>query len=98
MNRIIYKDLIAFHPGCYIKEYIKGHSISQEELAKRLQVTPKYIENLVNGNIPFTDEMAIKLSAMFGTSTELWLNLNQSYIEKKLKIERQKKLDKKSDL
>ena len=34
-----------------------------------------------------TDEMVLKLS-VFGTSTKLWLNLNQKYIEKKLEIEK----------
>ena len=84
MNKIEYEELIAFHPGYYVKDYIEDQGITQEELAKRLQTTPKYVSDLVNGRINLTDEMVLKLSIVFGTSTTMWLNLNQKYIEKKL--------------
>lgn len=93
MNKIEYKELIAFHPGYYIKDYIDDQGITQEELAKRLQTTPKYVSDLVNGRINLTDEMVLKLSIVFGTSTTMWLNLNQKYIEKKLEIEKMIWLD-----
>ena len=93
MNKIEYNELIAFHPGYYIKDYIDEQGITQEELSKRLMTTPKYVSDLVNGRINLTDEMALKLSIVFGTSTTLWLNLNKSYIEKKLEIEKKIQLD-----
>lgn len=93
MNKMEYQELIAFHPGYYVKEYIEDQGITQEELAKRLQTTPKYVSDLVNGRINLTDEMVLRLSIVFGTSTKMWLNLNQKYIERKLEIEKRKKLD-----
>ncbi|XCP85387.1 HigA family addiction module antitoxin [Roseburia hominis] len=93
MNRIEYEELIAFHPGYYVKDYIEDQGITQEELAKRLQVTPKYVSDLVNGRINLTDEMVLKLSIVFGTSTTMWLNLNQKYIEKKLEIKARMQLE-----
>lgn len=98
MNKMEYEELIAFHPGYYIKDYIDEQGITQEELAKRLQTTPKYVSDLVNGRINLTDEMVLKLSIVFGTSTAMWLNLNQKYIEKKLEIERRIQLDKECEL
>jgi HTH-type transcriptional regulator / antitoxin HigA len=98
MNRIEYKDLIAFHPGYYVKEYIDDQGITQEELAKRLQTSPKYVSDLVNGRINLTEEMVLKLSIVFGTSTTMWLNLNQRYIEKKLEIERKIQVDEECQL
>lgn len=98
MNKIEYQELIAFHPGYYVKDYIDEQGITQEELAKRLQTTPKYISELVNGRINLTDEMVLKLSIVFGTSTKLWLNLNQKYIEKKLEIEKRIRIDKECEL
>ena len=68
MNKIEYEELIAFHPGYYVKDYIEDQGITQEELAKRLQTTPKYVSDLVNGRINLTDEMVLKLSIVFGTS------------------------------
>lgn len=98
MNKIEYEELIAFHPGYYVKDYIDDQGITQEELAKRLQTTPKYVSDLVNGRINLTDEMVLKLSIVFGTSTTMWLNLNQKYIEKKLEIEKRIQLDEECEL
>ena len=34
MNKIEYQELIAFHPGYYVKDCIDEQGITQEELAK----------------------------------------------------------------
>lgn len=94
MTKIEYKDIIAFHPGYYIKEYIDNNNITQEELSKRLQTSAKYVSDLVNARINLTEEMILKLAVVFNTSTKMWLNLNQKYIEKKLEIDRLIQLDK----
>ena len=98
MNKVEYQALIAFHPGYYVKDYIEEQGITQEEMAKRLQTTPKYVSDLVNGRTPLSDEMALRLSIVCGTSVKMWLNLNQNYIEKKLEIERQRKIDEECNL
>lgn len=36
MNKTSYNELIAFHPGYYVKELIEDEGMSQEELAKRI--------------------------------------------------------------
>jgi len=97
-NKLEYKELLIFHPGYYIKEIIDGQGITQEELSKRLQTTPKYVSDLVNGRINLTDEMVLKLSNLFGTSTTLWLNLNQKYIERKLEVDRRMCMDKECEI
>jgi HTH-type transcriptional regulator/antitoxin HigA len=98
MNKIEYKELIAFHPGYYVKDYIDDQGITKEELAKRLQTTPQYVNDLVNGRISLTDEMATRLSDVFGTSVTLWRNLNKSYNEKKAEIEQRMQTDEKFKL
>lgn len=98
MSKIEYQELIAFHPGYYVKDYIDEQGITQEELAKRLQTTPKYVSDLVNGRINLTDEMVLKLSIIFGTSTKMWLNLNQKYIEKKLEIEKRIRIEEECEI
>lgn len=88
MNKIVYQELITFHPGYYVKDLIEDLAMTQDELAKRLQTTSKTVSDLVNGKINLTDEMAMKLSIVFGTSVNMWLNLNKTYIEKKIEIDR----------
>ncbi len=43
-NYIEYNDTIAFHPGYYIKEIVEESGLTQEEFAKRLDIT---LEDLI---------------------------------------------------
>jgi len=90
MNKLVYKEIAIFHPGYYVKELIDDLSMTQDELAKRLSTSAKTISKLVNGEINLTDEMALRLSIVFNTSIDMWLNLNKKFIEKKLDIEKSK--------
>lgn len=98
MNKIEYKNLIAFHPGYYVKDMIEDMEISQEEFANRLGVSGKTVSKLINGKINLSNDIALQLSTMFGTSTEMWLNLQQSYDVKCLEIKREKQLDLEKEL
>lgn len=98
MNKQIYEELIAFHPGYYVKQFIEELGMSQEELAKRIETSGKNVSDLINGKANLADDMALKLSIVFGTSVKMWLNLNQIYIEKKLEIERRKQEDRQCEL
>jgi HTH-type transcriptional regulator/antitoxin HigA len=98
MSKIEYKELIAFHPGYYLKEMIEYEGMNQDELAKRLKTSGKNISDLINGKTNLSDEMALNLSIVFGTSVSLWLNLNKKYIEKKLEIDKRIQDDKECEL
>lgn len=93
MNKKEYEEIMAFHPGYYLDTLREDMEISQDELAMRLGTTSKTISKLLNGHISLSKEIALKLSAMFGTSINLWLNLQKAYDEKVLEIEKQKTLD-----
>lgn len=88
-----YKDIVAFHPGYYIAEMIDDMGISQAEFATRLGTTGKTLSKLVNGQINLSNEIAKKLAAMLGTSVDVWLNLQATYDQKVIEIEREKDLD-----
>lgn len=88
-----YKNLIAFHPGYYIKEVIESLGITQEEFAKRLDTTGKNISKLVNGEQNLSLDMARKLSNMLGTDIEFWLNLQNSYEVKLAEMQEQEEMD-----
>ena len=92
MVKLEYKNQIAFHPGYYIKEMLEYEGMSQTELAIRLQISEKDMSDLIHGKTDLSDEMAMNLSIVFGTSVSLWLNLNQKYLAKKLEIERKNRV------
>ena len=93
MNKVEYKELIAFHPGYYLIDIIEDMGITQDEFAKRLGTTGKNLSDLVRGKIKLSDEIALKLSIMLGTSVEVWLNLQKTYTEKVLEIQRRRATD-----
>jgi len=68
------------HPGEILKEeFLEPLSISQTKLAKELHTSFRAINELINEKRGITTEMALKLSKYFGTSPQLWLNLQNSY-------------------
>lgn len=93
MNNKHYKDLYAFHPGYYVDQLIDELEITQEEFALRMGVSAKTISLLVRGEIALSEDMALKLSSMFGMSIEVWLNLQKEYSKKVLEIEKEEALD-----
>lgn len=93
MNGKKYKDLYAFHPGYYVNQLIEELEITQEDFALRMGVSAKTISLLVRGETDLSEDMALKLSNMFGMSIEVWLNLQKEYSKKMLEIEREKELD-----
>lgn len=78
-NYIEYNDMIAFHPGYYIKEIVEESGLTQEDFAKRLDTTPKNLSLLIRGEQSLSIDIAMKLSRMIGTSVSYWLNLQNSY-------------------
>ena len=78
-NYIDYNNKIAFHPGYYIKEIVDESGLTQEDFAKRLDITPKSLSLLVRGKQSLSIDIAMKLSHMIGTNVNYWLNLQNAY-------------------
>lgn len=93
MNKIEYDNILAVHPGYYLKDMLEEWNMTQDEFAKRLDTSGKTVSKLLNGKINLTEEMALSIATVFGTSVGLWLNLNKNFIEKKLEIEKRKRED-----
>jgi len=81
MNTITYQPNKAIHPGETLKEILDSIPMSQTELAMRTGLTPKTINEIVRGKAVLTTDTAIKLSVVFGMSTDFWNNLERNYQE-----------------
>lgn len=88
-----YKDIVAFHPEYYIADIIKDKEISQAEFAIRIRTTAKALSRSINGRANISNDLANKLSAMLGTSVEVWQNLQNTYDRKLIEIQRAKDID-----
>jgi antitoxin HigA-1 len=68
------------HPGEILKEeFLEPLGLSQSQLAQELSTTFRTINEIVNEKRNVSPEMAIKLSRYFGTTPELWLNLQNQH-------------------
>ena len=68
------------HPGGIIKRhYLVPLSLSITETAKALGVSRKTFSKVVNERGDITSLMALRLAKAFGTTPELWLNLQRNF-------------------
>lgn len=59
------------------EEFMAPHEITQGELAQRMGVLRKHVNELCNDRRAVTADTALMLARVFGTSPEFWLNLQQ---------------------
>jgi addiction module HigA family antidote len=69
------KNRPPVHPGeILLEEFMNPHGMCQSEMARRIGLSHKHINEVVNCKKPISPDMALRLSRLFGTSLELWLN------------------------
>lgn len=68
------------HPGNILKEdYLLPLSITIKDMAIKLGVSRKTLSKIINERGAITPDMALRLSRAFGTTPDLWLNLQQNF-------------------
>jgi addiction module HigA family antidote len=74
------KKLPPLHPGEVLREeFLVPLEMSAGALAKACGVPRTRIERLANEQIGVTADTALRLSKAFGTTPELWLNLQNTF-------------------
>lgn len=83
------------HPGdILLHEFMEPLGISQTQLAKDIDTTFRTINEIINHKRGISPEMAVRLSRYFGTSEELWINLQAQYELHRVKEKKKKALEK----
>ena len=68
------------HPGKMVKSLcLEPLGLSVTDAAKALKIARPTLSKLLNGRIGISSEMAIRLSIVFNTSDEHWINLQAGY-------------------
>lgn len=67
------------HPGEILRDYTDATGLTVTQIAEKLQVSRKVLSQILNGHAGISAEMAWKLSAAFGTSPDVWTNLQKQY-------------------
>lgn len=74
------KKIAPVHPGEILnEEFLKPMEISQNKLGRDLGVSPRRINEIVNGKRSITADTALRLSAYFRNSASFWLGLQMDY-------------------
>ncbi len=72
--------LHPIHPGEILREdFMLPLGLSSNALARAIGVTPARINEIVREKRGITAETALRLARFFGTSVDLWMNLQQRY-------------------
>lgn len=70
----------TIHPGVLLlEEFLKPLLISQNRLARDIDVPVSRIAAIVAGDRAITADTAMRLADYFGTKPELWMNLQSAY-------------------
>ncbi|MBT4290885.1 MAG: HigA family addiction module antidote protein [Deltaproteobacteria bacterium] len=76
----IQQERCPTHPGTYIKEDILGEmKLTQQQLADRLNVSRRTVNQIVNLKRSITPGMALRIGLLTQTSPEMWINIQTAY-------------------
>jgi addiction module HigA family antidote len=74
------KRLRPVHPGdILLHDFMQPLNLSSYRVAKELGVTAPTVNEIVRRRRAITAEMALRLSRFFGTTAQLWQNLQTQY-------------------
>jgi len=77
-------DLIT--PGTILwEEFMFPLGITQNQLARDLDITIGRIHDIIHGRRAITADTALRLSKYFGTTPEFWINLQTDFDLRKMK-------------
>ncbi|OGR37017.1 MAG: addiction module antidote protein, HigA family [Desulfovibrionales bacterium GWA2_65_9] len=82
------KILPPIHPGeILLEEFLQPMGISQSRLALAIRVPMQRVHDIVHGRRGISLDTAARLARFFGTSPDLWLNLQTHYDMEKARDE-----------
>jgi len=74
------RKLPPTHPGeVLMEEFLKPLGISQYRVAKDTNISPRRINEIVQGKRSISADTALRLARYFGTTDRFWLNLQTRY-------------------
>ncbi len=87
-----YQPDFAVHPGEHLEELLETSGMTQAELADRLGVHKKTVNEIVKGKASLTSDVALRLSKVFQYPAHLWNNMQRNYDETVARLAEQERL------
>lgn len=74
------RTLKPIHPGeVLLEDFLTPMGVTQYRLAHDIHVPPRRVNEIVLGKRGITADTALRLARYFGTSVEVWMNLQTRY-------------------
>lgn len=86
-ERNIQRKVRPTHPGAILRNMLEEMAadgsdqfalLTQKDLAKRLGVSQRAVSELIHERRTMTADMAIRLSRVFRTTPDIWMNLQKA--------------------
>jgi antitoxin HigA-1 len=88
------RKLLPIHPGEILREeFMKPRDLSQNALARALNVPPRRINEIVMEKRSITADTALRLARYFGTTAELWAGLQADYDLRLARYEKERQIE-----
>jgi len=86
--------LPPIHPGEILREeFMRPRGLSQNALARALNVPPRRINEIVLEKRAITADTALRLARFFGTSAEMWTGLQADYDLRRARYEKARTIE-----
>ena len=82
------------HPGEMLREELETLGLSANALSKELGVPANRIRMILNGQQGVSADTALRLARYFGTTPQLWLNLQKTWELRRAEIKAGREIDK----
>jgi addiction module HigA family antidote len=81
-------ERIATHPGAVLREdFLEPLRFTADDLAVRMRIPAGRVEEVLGERVGLSPELALRLSRLFGTAPEFWLNLQAAHDLSKARVE-----------
>ena len=82
MNKVLANNLqtgTPVHPGSVILDEIEARSVKQKDIAKKTNISPTMLSDLIHGRRNISAEVALKLEFAFKISAMFWLSFQNKF-------------------
>ena len=73
------KTLPPIHPGEVLQDLLHEAGLTRNAVALALRVPPNRVGSILKGQRGISADTALRLGRYFGTSAQMWMNLQSKY-------------------
>jgi antitoxin HigA-1 len=73
------KKLAPITPGEMLRDVLQAAGLTANAAALKMRIPNNRLNGILNGRRAVTPDTALRLARLFGTSAEMWLNLQLKY-------------------